>query len=51
MPLLARLGAQPLGVIQLDTQDRFKKFTQETGLSEEQARKVVDWLLADERKR
>jgi phosphoserine phosphatase RsbU/P len=29
VPLLARLGAQPLGVIQLDTQDRFKKFTQE----------------------
>jgi phosphoserine phosphatase RsbU/P len=29
VPIMARLGAQPLGVIQLDTQDRFKKFTQD----------------------
>lgn len=29
----------------------FKKFTQDVGLSDDQARKVVDWLLADEPKR
>lgn len=28
-PLVGRTGARPLGVIQLDTQDRFKKFNQE----------------------
>ncbi|MFO0969890.1 MAG: SpoIIE family protein phosphatase [Gemmataceae bacterium] len=28
-PLPSRAGARPLGVIQLDTQDRFKKFTQD----------------------